>query len=278
MVERAEAQPEELNSAPGYFGELLDRIPNLGNLELPSFMPEGMAKFYSSPHFGDLLHREYLRVPVGMRAKLTKQLEAHAELESYFTHGLREGAGYGLDRLRLGGKYEITSSSSTGTAWSTGVDFETPLGRPPTELSDGHRHIMPYVSASRPIIPDWHLLGYSTLGADLLSSTSLPSNFGRNQLHTDALTLATGVARDWPLFNTSLTATYATSELFSNESSHVFSLRPAVIIPLRRLEGKHTRLILTLSARSTWGPDGHELGTSASVRVEFLFRPRIDIK
>lgn len=275
---RAGDEPAKPAAVTGNFGELLDRIPNLGNLELPSFMPRGMFRFYSSPHFGDLVHREYLRVPVGARAKLTGQLEAHAEVEGYFTHGLRDGAGYGLDRLRLGGKYEIIPSTSAGVAWSTGVDFETPLSRPPLELSDGHRHVTPYVAVSRPIIPNWHLLGYSTLGADLLSHTALPANFGRNQLHTDALTLAAGVARDWSLCNTSFTATYSSSALLSDENAHVFSLRPAVIIPLRKLEGRRTRLILTLGARSTWGPDGHELGASASVRVEFLFRPRKDSK
>ena len=278
LAARAEDEPPKPAAAPGYLGELLDRIPNLGSLELPSFMPEGMFRFYSSPHFGDLLHRDYVRVPVGMRAKLRDQLEVHAEVEGYFTHGLSDAAGYGFDRLGVGGKYVFTPDSPTDAAWSTGLDLATPLSRPPSELSDGHRHIVPNIAVSRPIFPAWRLLGYGTLGADLLSHTALPANFGRNQLHTDALTLAAGVARDWPSFNTSLTATYATSALLSDENAHVFSLRPAVIIPLTRMQGKRTRLILTLSARSTWGPDGHEFGTSANLRVDFLFRSRKDLK
>lgn len=266
-------EPDHDARVPFNIGELLDRIPNLGSLELPGIMPEGALRFYSSPHFGDLLHNDYLRVPVGVRAKLLEQLEMHAEVEGYFTHGLRDAAGYGLDRLRIGAKYEMTPAVPDRAAWSTGIDFETPLSRPPSELSDGHQHVVPYVSVSRSIIPDWRLLGYSSLGADIISDTSLPSNFGRNQLHTNALTLAVGVAREWVGFNTTLTATYANSALLSHISAHVFALRPAVLIPLTRFDGKHTKLTLTLSARSVWGPDGHEIGTSANVRVEFLLRP-----
>lgn len=259
-------------------GELLDRIPNFGSLELPSFMPKGVFRLYCSPHFGDLLHRDFLRVPVGLRAKIRDDLEAHAELEGYFTHGLRDSAGYGLDRLRVGAKYEITSSVPERAGWSTGVDFETPLSRPPAELSDGHRHVLPYIAVSQTIIPDWRLLGYASLGADLLSHTALPANFGRNELHANALTLATGVARDWDGFNTSLTATCASSALISNETGCIFALRPAILIPLTRLDGKRTKLTLTLSARSVWGPDGHEFGVSANVHVEFLLRSNKDRK
>lgn len=265
--------PEEPKRMLDIFGELFDRIPNLGNLELPGFMPEGMFRLYSSPRFGDLLHRDYLRVPVGARAKLSERVEAHAELESYFTHGLRGNAGYGLDRLRLGAKYDVTHPAADTTALSFGTDFETPLSRPPYELSDGHRHLLPYLSVSRPVFPEWKLLGYGRLGADLLSHTALAPRFGRNQLHTNALTLAAGVARDWPSFNASFTAIYASSALISDEDENVFTLQPAVVIPLRRFEGKRTRLLLTLSARSVWGPDGHEFGTSANLRVEFHFRP-----
>lgn len=273
LAGQQESKPAEHPSTTSYFGELLDRIPNFGSLELPGFMSEDMFRFYSSPRFGDLLHRDYLRVPVGVRAKLTGKLEAHAEVEGYFTHGLGDGAGYGFDRLGVGGKYELSPPSTSAAAWITGVDFETPLSRPPAELSDGHRHVLPYVSVSRTVVPDWKLLGYGSLGADLLSHTALPPHFGQNQLHTNALTLVAGVARDWRRFNTSLTATYSTSALISNEDAHVFSLRPAIVIPLTRLEGKRTRLILTLGGRSTWGPDGYEIGASGSVRVEFLFRP-----
>lgn len=265
------------DQSPSAFGELLDRVPNFGSLELPGFIPSGVLRFYSSPHFGDLLHRDYLRVPVGIRAKITREFELHTEVEGYFTHGLGDtDNGYGLDRLRFGGKYEPTPPDKTATAWSYGADFETPLSRPPIELSDGHRHFLPYIAATRPIVldwrPAWKLTGYGSVGADVLAHSPLPVNFAFNQLHTNALSLAMGVAREWRCFTGTFTATYATSSLISDENGQVFSLRPSIQIPLTRLQGRHTRLTLILGGRTTWGPDGHELGASGSLRVEFHVR------
>lgn len=256
--------------------DLLDRIPDFSALNLPSFVPTGLS-IHISPHFGDLVHRPYLRIPVGGRWKMTPYFETHGELEGYFNHGLRNAdgdGGYGFDRWTGGFKFETPKPPSTQPAWSTGADFSTPLGRPPLELTDGHRHLVPFVAMSRIISVDNHLFGYSSVGVDLLSHAGgLPANFGRNELHSDSIILSAGVARDWPKFRTSLTANFGTTSLISDENHQVFGLRPAIVFPLPRFQGKHTRIIVTVGGWSVWGPDGHELGASASMRVDFHFQP-----
>src|SRR6185312_6649242 len=145
--------------------DLLDRIPDFSALNLPSFVPTGLS-IHSSPHFGDLIHRPYLRVPVGGRWKMTRDFETHGELEGYFRHGLRKSNGesaYGLDRWSGGFKFESPKPPSMQLAWSAGADFSTPLGRPPLELTDGHRHFVPYVAMSRIIAIDQRLFGYSSV-------------------------------------------------------------------------------------------------------------------
>ena len=256
-------------------GELLDRLPDFSQFGLPSFMPKDVFQFYSSPHFGDLIHRDYMRVPLGIRAKVAEDFRVYAELEGYFTHGLGSGsAGYGLDRLDTGFKYEPhkVSPTSPELSWSTGLDFITPLSRPPIDLSDGYRHTVPFVAVSKLLVPDCALVGYSTLGVDLLSHTELQSNFGRNQLHSDSFTISGGFSRQWKNFQTLVTASYSSTALFSNEYHEVFGLRPAVVFPLTRWQGKHTRLTATVGGWSIWGPDGHELGASGSVRIEFNYK------
>ena len=154
------------------------------------------------------------------------------------------------------------------------MDFITPLSRPPRDLSDGYQHTVPYVAVSKLLMPDCDLVGYSTLGIDLLNSTNLPSNFGRNQLHSNSSTVSGGLSRDWKKFQTLLTASYSTTALLSNETHQVFGLRPAIVFPLTRWQGRHTRLTATLGGWSIWGPDGHELGASGSVRVEFNYKAK----
>jgi hypothetical protein len=257
-------------------GELLDRIPNLAPFALPGFLPKDMFRFYSSPHFGDLVHKDYMRVPVGVRMKTCPELISYVEIEGYFTHGLGSGsAGYGLDRLRTGFKYEPIppAGTTTGVAWSTGVDFVTPLSRPPSDLSDGYQHFSPYVAKSIVLIPDIKLIAFGSLGVDLINHTALASNFGENELHSNSIQASAGVVRDWRHFRGTVTLSYGTTALISDEHHQVFAIRPAVAFPLNRFSGKRARLLAALGVYSVWGPDGNELGVNTSVRVDFIYVP-----
>jgi hypothetical protein len=248
--------------------DLLDQLPDLRRFDMPQFRDERI-RLYVQPHFGDFLHRDYLRLPVGVRVKPDERMEFITELESYFTHGLRDPAGYGLSRLRLGAKEEQVLDENHPLGWSLGVDYYTPLSRPPRELSDGFRHTNPYFALTHQVVPAWHLIGYASLGADLIDHTPLEPNFGRNQLHGNSTSLALGVTRRWKHFRTALTTTWSTTALLSDENHNVYAIRPDILIPLNVREGYHTRLLLTLGTRAIWGPDGFETGVSSSVRVEF---------
>ena len=124
-------------------------------------------------------------------------------------------------------------------------------------------------------MPAWHLVGYSSLGADLLAQTALPCNFGENQLHANSVVLAAGVTRDWPRFRGAFTVSWGTTAPLSNENNNVFILRPEVLVPLTRETGANVRshLLLTLGARAVWGPDGRDLGFNSGLRIEFTPKP-----
>lgn len=253
-------------------GDFIDGLPDLLSERLPGFDPSGAVRAYVRPHFGDFIHRDYVRVPFGARAKLSEQVESSAELQGYFTHGLSDAAGYGLSTLRLGTKCERLLPALNDGGISVGLNYETPLGRPPIDLSDGHRHLQPYVAATRPIAPKWKLLGYASVSADFLDQTALPAHFGRNQLHTNSLTLTAGAAREWPRFRASLTASAATSSLLSDERGNVFALRPEIVFPWKSRANARTQILFTVGGRAIHGPDGTELGLSSSMRIDFLLR------
>jgi hypothetical protein len=273
-----QAAPEAVNGSTSAWDitDLIDHLPDFSGLGLPGLSQNSPFRFYVQPHFGDLLHRDYLRVPVGVRFKPGKDLEFHTELEGYFTHGLGDNsAGYGFSRLRVGVKHDQIMSALHFQGVSAGVDFDTPLSRPPMELTDGHRHTLPYVAYTKSLFPEWHLVGYTGAGVDLLSHTALPANFGKNELHSNSLNMAAGVTRDWKRIRVTLTATYQTTALMSDESHHVFAIRPDFLIPLTRHPEAtdRTHLLFTVGARSVWGPDGQELGVSSSLRIEFARKP-----
>ncbi len=255
--------------------DLLDRLPDMsafGSTGPTNSLP---VRYYIRPHLGDFIHRSYLRLPVGARVKITEHLELHTELESYFTHGLKGSAGNGLSQLQVGAKYERVTTKEHPLGWSAGLDLQTPLSRPPIELTDGYRHVLPYVAFSEPLVPSCNLVGYASFGADLISHTALPSNFGSNQLHTDALTFSIGATRDFKRFKLALTGTWNTSLLLSNENHNVFALRPDILIPVfgKRYRPDHAHLLLIFGGRAVHGPDGTDLGLNGSLRIEFAVQP-----
>lgn len=254
--------------------EFIDGLPDILAERLPGFDPSGAVRLYVRPHFGDFFHRDYLRVPFGAKVKVTENIESNGELQTYFTHGLKDSAGYGISGLRLGTKCEhlFPELMNDGAGVSVGFNYQTPLSRPPIDLSDGHRHFQPYVAGTRTLVQDWKLLGFSSVGADILDRTAIPAHFGRNQLHSNSLYVAAGVAREWPRFRASITTSIQTASLISDESKNVYAIRPEVVFPWKTKMLTRTQFLFTVGARSIWGPDGHELGLSSSMRIEFLFK------
>ncbi len=253
--------------------DFIDRLPDFLADRLPGFEPTGSLRVYVRPHFGDFVHRDYVRVPVGIRDKISENVEFNAELESYFTDGLHDSAGYGLSNFKFGVKRERVLPSFGDSGISVGLNYQTPLSRPPVDLTDGFRHFQPYVALTHPLVPAWRVLGYAGFGADLIEHTALPANFGRNQLHSNSLTFGAGAAREWPRFHASLTATVTTSSLITDEHQQVYALRPEIVVPWKSRTGSKTQVLFTLGGRAIHGPDGNEFGVSGSVRIEFQVKP-----
>ena len=99
------------------------------------------------------------------------------------------------------------------------------------------------------------------------------ANFGINALHSNAITFSVGVSRQWPRFTGSVTLSGGTTELVSKEGRQVVTLNPEVFIPVfrHRLPKWHARLVL--GGHITDGPDGRQMGESASVNINFKSRP-----
>jgi hypothetical protein len=278
MAEVSAADATAAGSAPAKsstwnLSDFIDGLPDILSERLPSFDPDSAVRLYARPHLGDFLHRDYLRLPIGARIKPIEDLENTVELQTYFTHGLSDAAGYGLSGLRLGSKYDhVLPSINDGAGISVGFNYQTPLSRPPLDLTDGHRHFQPYISGTRPIMPEWKLLGFAGFGADILDRTAIPANFGRNQLHSNSIGATVGVAREFARFRGTLTAAIQTSSLISDENKYIYSLRPEIVFPWKMRQSATTQILITLGGRAIHGPDGTDLGVSSSVRFEFRFR------
>jgi len=266
-ADKAEKMTQNTREALSTF---IDRLPDLLDIGLPSFAPPGSIRLYSHPRFGDLLHEPYFRIPVGVAGKLNDNLELNTEVGGYFTHGLRGNAGNGLYQLRVGAKSEFNLTKESGA--STGIEYITPLSRPPYEITDGLRHTVPYVTLTRTIVPKWGLVGFSTLSFDFIDHTSLRVNYRKNQLRENSTTLTLGVAREWRRMHVIFTVFDGNTVLLSDQHQNVFGIRPSIGIPLLRRHDGSPRATGTFEGRAVWGRDGFETGITTSVRFDFRYR------
>lgn len=263
--------PAETRGSPGaVLADFIDRLPELLDVGLPSFAPRGAVRLYAHPRFGDLLHEDYFRLPIGARIKLDEHIELQTELGTYFTHGLGDDAGNGLYQARLGLRTERAWAADAG--WSAGIEYVSPLSRPPREITDGLRHTMPFVTYTRTVVPRWGLVGFATLGADLIDHTNLVPNYRENQLRENSLMLTLGIAREWRRMHLILRVFDGNTAPLSDTSENVFGIRPSIGIPLMRRPDGSPRATATFEGRAIWGPDGFETGVSTRVRVDLRYR------
>lgn len=260
---------------PGEFS----RVHGLFDVDLPKTVEKFKARLIVHPHFGDLLHRDYLRVPVGVRMGVSDQTEVSAEVEGYLTHGLKQhSAGYGLDSLRLGLKHQLPKFGADGVDTSLGLNTSMPVGRPPFDLVDGFVHISPYVTFSKRWPGMSRLTPFVTLGTDWMSKSTVPGTFAKNQPHSDSMGTSFGFFLDRDRFKYTTVFSYWTTALIGHGNDHFVSINPSVLwqLPPALKFNAKGNWIFGLGFKANFGPDGTDFGVSAKLRGEFklshLFR------
>lgn len=259
--------------------EEFSRVRGLFDVDLPKTVEKFKAKVIVHPHFGDLLHRDYLRIPVGVRFGITDQTEISPEVESYITHGLgKKSVGYGFDQIRLGLKHQLPHAENTGIDTSIGLNTTFPVGKPPLSLTDGFQHYSPYVTFSRPWPGNPKLTPFVTFGTDFLRETSVRGEFTKNQPHSDSMGTSVGFFYDRGIFKYTLVTSYWTTAFIGQGSRSFTSVNPSVLWqlpPVLKFRAKGN-WIFGLGLKANFGPDGSDFGVSAKLRGEFklahLFR------
>jgi hypothetical protein len=263
----------------GFLG-FMDRLPELIDTDLPFFAPRGAYWFYVRPNVGDPFQGKYLRLDTGGWVKVTKSIDFNLGAKSYVLRDPNDNNATrrGFYDANAGIKYDRSLPGPIGTAMSTGVNFSTPISRPPLMLTDGYRHTDPFFTYTRPLSVRLHVVAFASVGADLIAHTPLPSNFGKNQLHSDSLNSALGVTREFKYFTVSTTLNGSTSALVSKHALQVFSINPQIIVPAENIlpvlarKLPHWHFNVSFSAHALTGPDGQQYGAGTSLSVNISSR------
>jgi len=253
----------------------ISRMPELIDQSLPMLQPGGAYWVYARPRFGNPFHGGFFRLDLGGWLKVTDHWSLNAGTQSYVWRDVndRNATRAGFYGATSGVKYETTLSSPAGSAMSFGLNYSTPVSQPPIVLTDGYRHLDPFFGYSRPLDPKTRLVGFVTFGADFLNRSSLPANFGVNELHSNSLGFSIGASRPWKHFSASLTLNGASTALLGRGGRQVFGLTPQVYIPLFPHRIRFARITLVLSGKAIDGPDGRQFGSGASIHWDLRSRP-----
>lgn len=253
------------------------KIRGVFNSSLPGTQRKNSLRLSFHPRVGDVLKRDHVRVPLGLRYGLTDRWEITGSIEGYFSHGLRDAAWFdrsGLSKTGLGTKYRLGQLGDSAWKGAVGLDFSTPIGDPPMEITDGLRHYAPYVTLSRRLEgdPRWRI--FWNVGADLVSATDIPGRLDKNELGTDSLSLTAGTVFDRGPWHYTLEAELTSTRPFGGPAQEVFALRPGVLweVPERFTGRVGGKWVFGVGLRTSFGPDGTDVGGSAKVRVNFDFK------
>ncbi len=250
------------------------KLEGIFNTDLPRTERKSNVRFIFHPHFGDLTNRDYLRMPLGLRWGATERLELSTEVETYLAHGLRHasfGSGAGLSGVAGGFKYRWADWLKPYWDTASGVNFAQPVGSPPPDVTDGLRHVTPYVTFAHELEAREGMTFFVGLAQDFVSTTSVRGKRQKNDFVDDTWTVTPGFVWHRGAFHYTLELSCQSSALETTHGESVFSVRPAVSwdLPRSLTFNSKGRWVFGLGLRASHGPDGNDFGVSGKFRGEF---------
>lgn len=253
------------------------RIRGVFDSALPRTEKKNSLRLIVHPHLGDLWEHEHLRTALGLRYGLTERWEATGEVDAYFTHGLKEGSfgeEKGFSNVHLGTKYLIGDPLRLGWETAIGLDWSRPISSPPPEVTDGLRHITPYLTFSRQLEshPAWRV--FFGLNYEDITVTATPGILAKNQLNNDNLGVSGGFLFTRGPVTYTLEAAYASEHPIRDLGRDIVTVRPGFVwvVPPKYTFGAKGKWLLGFSLKLSRGQDGYDVGAGAKVRVNFDFK------
>lgn len=253
------------------------RIRGVFDSALPRTEKKNSLRLIVHPHLGDLWEHTHLRTALGVRYGLTKRWEATGEVDAYFSHGLRDQGFFeekGVSTLHLGTKYQLGDPLHWGWETAVGVDWSRPIGSPPVDVTDGLRHVTPYLTFSRQLEshPAWRV--FFGFNYEDVTITSTPGTLAKNQLNNDNLGISGGFLYTRGPLTYTLEASYDTEHPIRDIGRDIIVVRPGFVwvVPSKYTFGARGKWLVGFSLKFSHGQDGLDVGAGAKVRVNFDFK------
>ncbi len=252
-------------------------LKDIFNSVLPGIVKKYSLRLIVRPRVSDLIKRDHMRMPIGLRYGLSSRWEAQTEVESFTSHGFGDLGWFedmGFSRFRVSTKYNLGERFWQDWDTAVGIEHSFPVGRPPQELTDGLRHLAPFIALSHklPDRPNWRL--FWNFGADWVDRTKYAGTRTRDELGDDTLNVNTGVVVDKGPLHYTLELGYSTTRLMGDTDRHFFTVRPGVIwdIPSKYSYYARTQWTLGVAPKVSFGTEKTDFGVNVRLRANFDFK------
>ncbi len=220
-------------------------IRGIFDFQLPKIVRPDSLRFTLNPQFGDIVHKDYVRIRTGMRYAFSKHLEASAEAVPYFNNFGKGERGVGLAEYRLGAKYLWHNLLDRYVDTALGATATIPAPGAPEELSIGTTRFTPFLAFSRDLKHTHGLGAFLNLGYEIFDSDPAPGRIARYRPARDNLIVTPGVVLHRAPWHYTL-ATALRSTALDGEGREYFSVQPSVSfeVPSRWIPRVPGRLVV----------------------------------
>lgn len=243
------------------------------DFQLPKILWPKSLRFTLNPLFGDLAHKDSVRIRTGVRYAFTRHFEASAEVLPYLDNFGGQGGGAGIAEYRLGTKFAWHTLLSPYVDTAMGATIVLPAPGAPEELSLGTTRFNPYLVFSRDWTPFHGFTTFLNLGYEVFDHDPKPGLIADYRPARDNLSITPGVVlhrAPWHYtFATSLRTTAP-----AGESHEYFSVLPSVSyeIPPKLMLRLPGRLVVGAGYEAIFFGDDTEHRVTTRIRWDIDWR------
>ncbi len=276
VFSRAQAQTNPSVNTPNSGNDSFAPLPGIFNSELPRMTLPADLRVTLRPRIGDIQNRDHLRLVWGLRYGLTTQWELSADIDSYLAHGLKDKsllATNGISQLSVGAKYRFNDFLEPFWDTAAGIKFSVPIGHAPEELTDGLRHIAPFMTMEHVFKRHPSVTGFLSFGLDL-NSRAVPRTTTDEHYGADTWFVTPGLTwRRGPVKYT-LELTYRSSAGLDNTDTYNVTVRPGMAwtLPPHLTFNSRNRWVLGLGLSAGLSDQGSSFGVNTRIQTNFDFR------
>jgi hypothetical protein len=251
-------------------------LPGIFNSELPRMTLPADLRVTLRPRFGDLQSRDHLRLVWGLRYGLSPQWEVSSDIDSYIAHGLKDRSVLstnGVSQVSFGAKYRFNDFLEPFWDTAAGIKYSVPIGHAPDELTDGLRHITPFMTMEHVFKRHPSVTGFVSFGLDL-NSRALPRTNTDEHYGADTWFVTPGLTWKRGPVKYSLEVTFRSSAGLDTSDTYDVTVRPGMAwtLPPNLTFNSRNRWVLGVGLSAGLSDHGSSFGINTRIQTDFDFR------